>query len=157
MPVLFASKVGQVVQLDDPAAQCTTSRPLMSVEPSIDWNQFRAVITRVTLSQQVNIQFLHTMGSMVYVYVFGDRMGTISLSGLSFFLCECDGGQPAAQQDVYAWYKQNRASKRREPVKVTIGSAVIDGFVTGFTEDVVDPSLSIVQWGVNMQALPDEN
>ena len=156
MPILFQSKIGQVVALDDPAAQCTTNRPLFSIDPDINWNVYRAVITRVTLSQQVNVQFLHTMGSMVYVYVFGDRMGSITLSGLSFFLCSCDNNPPG-QNDIYGWYKQNRASKRRDPVTVTIGDAVIKGFVTSFTEDVVDPSLSIVQWGVDMTALPDDD
>ncbi len=156
MPVLFQSKAGQVVQLDDPSAQCTTSRPLLGLSPGIDWNNYRAIVTRVTLSQQVNVQFLHTMGSMVYVYVFGDRMGSVSLSGLSFFLCECPGGVDSGRADVYAWYKLNRASRRPSPVKVSIGEAVIEGFVTGFTEDVVDPALNMVQWGVTMTALPDE-
>ena len=61
MPLIFESKVGQVIQLDDPAAQCTSSRPLFSMDPGIDWNNYRAIVTRVTLSQQVNVQFLHTM------------------------------------------------------------------------------------------------
>jgi hypothetical protein len=161
MPVIFQSKVGQVVQLNDPVAQCTTSRPLMAVDPTLDWNSYRGIITRITLSQQVNIQFLHTLGSMVYVYVFGDRMGSVTLSGLSFFLCSCDADGTAAasdyQNDVYAWYKTNRASVRSSPIKVSIGEAVVQGFVTGFTEDVVDPALNLVQWGVNMTALPGQS
>lgn len=159
MPVLFQSKVGSVVALDDPAAQCTTSRTLLGVDPPITFEKQRAIVTRVTVAQQVNLQFLHTMGAMVYVYVFGDRMGTVSLSGLSFFLCECPNGMSRVDvnADVYQWYKQNRASRRKAPVRVSVGSQVIEGFVTGFTEDVVDPSLSLVQWGVNMSALPDDD
>jgi hypothetical protein len=157
MPVLFQSKVGSVVQLDDPVAQCDLSRSVLDIEPIIDWNNFRAIVTRVTVSQQVNVQFLHTMGSMVYVYVFGDRIGGVSLSGLSFYLCECPEDEENEQEDIYLWYKTNRVSKRKEPVRVTIGQAVIEGFVTGFTEDVVDPSLSLVQWGVNLSALPDDD
>lgn len=156
MPILFASRVGNVTQFDDPAAQCTVSRPLLRVTPSMDWNQYRAIVTRVTLSQQVNVQFLHTMGSMVYVYVFGDRMGSVGLSGLSFFLCEC-GNEPSGQQDIYNWYKSNRASRRRDPITVSVGSAVINGYVTGFSEDVVDASLHLVQWNVSMMALPDDD
>jgi hypothetical protein len=52
------------------------------------------------------------------------------------------------------WYKQNRSSKRQAPVQVTLGNTAIEGFVTGFTEDVVDPSLNLVQWGVNLASLP---
>lgn len=162
MPVLFQSKVGQVVQLDDPAAQCTVSRPVLSFDNTVQpitWNTYRAIITRVTLSQQVNLQFLHALGSMVFVYVFGDRMGSVVLSGLSFFLCECDpvcgNPQPLIDQpDIYSWYKLNRASARQTPVKIGIGNAVLEGFVTSFNEDVVDPSINILQWTVQMMALP---
>ncbi len=154
MPMLFQSQAGQVVQLDDPAAQCTTG-PL-SVDPELDWQTYRGIITRVTVAQQVNVQFLHTMGSMVYVYVFGDRMGTVSLSGLSFFECPCDEALGITQNDVYQWYKTNRASKRKTPVKITVGEAIMQGFVIGFNEDVVDPSLNLIQWNVQMTALPDE-
>lgn len=165
MPILFQSKVGQVVQLDDPAAQCTTGRLPLSFDGTIKpitYKDYRAIVTRVTVAQQVNLQFLHTMGSLVYVYVFGDRMGQVALSGLSFFLCQCDAicGNPNLlldQPDVYSWYKLNRASNRSTPIKIGIGNAVFSGFVTSFQEDVVDPSLNLLQWTVNMMALPGDN
>jgi hypothetical protein len=163
MPVLFQSKPGSVVQLSEPVAQCTASGFNLLGLPagqSIDFNSFRAIITRVTLSQQVNVQFLHTLGAMVYVYVFGDKIGSVSLSGLSFFGCPCPSPSPspaAGNNDIYAWYKTNRASKNPKPLRVTIGTAVIEGFVTTFSEDVVDPTVNLVQWGVSMVCLPETN
>mgnify|MGYP005847506743 CR=1 FL=1 len=154
--ILFQSKKGRVVRLEDPAAVCQTqSGGLFSISPSIDFAVEASIVTRFTMSQQVNIQFLHTMGAHVYVYVFGDRIGSISLSGLSFD-CVCDGATGGAE-GAFSWYKRNRASKRKEPVLVTIGNATpIEGFVTGFTEDVVDPTTNLVQWGVNIVTLPED-
>lgn len=154
MPIVFGTVPGQVVELDDPAASCTTT--LLSLDPSISFRSEKSIVTRLTVSQQVNVQFLHTLGSLIYVYVFGDRMGSVSLSGLSF-ACGCpDDGLLGAEQ-MMLWYKRNRASKRSGPVRVTIGKTVIEGFVTSFTEDVVDPSMKLVQWGVNMASLPEDD
>lgn len=160
MPLIFQTRPGQVVKLDDPALSCNTN--FLTVDPDITFEAQRSIITRLTISQQVNVQFLHTLGSLIYVYVFGDRMGSVSLSGLSF-LCGCDdaGGSPSGAEigaeKMMLWYKQNRASKKADPVQVTIGKTVIEGFVTNFTEDVVDPSLKLVQWGVTMASLPEDN
>lgn len=154
MPLLFATVPGQVVQLADPALSCNTQ--FLDLNPSIDFNTQKSIVTRVTVSQQVNVQFLHTLGNLIYIYVFGDRMGQVSLSGLSF-ACVCpDDGVLGAEQ-MMLWYKTNRASKNPTPVRVTIGKTVIEGFVTSFTEDVVDPSIRLVQWGVNLASLPEDD
>jgi len=153
MPIVFATKPGQVVQLDDPALSCSTN--FLSLDPEIAFESERSIVTRLTVSQQVNVQFLHTLGALIYIYVFGDRMGQVALSGLSF-ACDCPDGSELGAERMLTWYKRNRASKRAEPVRVTIGRTVIEGYVTSFTEDVVDASLRLVQWGVNMAALPED-
>ena len=79
--ILFPSKPGVIVKLGDPAT--LGSVRLLSVEPKLGFGLQRSIITRLTVSQQTNIQFLHSLGSQIFVYVFGDRMGTITLSGLS--------------------------------------------------------------------------
>lgn len=154
MPVVFGTVPGQVVQLDDPAMSCSTN--FLSMNPDIAFSSEKSIVTRLTVSQQVNVQFLHTLGSLIYIYVFGDRMGTVSLSGLSF-ACECPEGTEIGAEKMMLWYKRNRASKKADPCRVTIGRTVIEGFVTSFTEDVVDPSLKLVQWGVNMSSLPEDD
>lgn len=159
MPIIFEGPIGSVVQLDDPGVQCTMQ--LLGLDPDITFAAQRSIVTRVTLSQQVNVQFLHTLGALVYIYVFGDRMGQVSLSGLAFS-CGCPQDDDVDTIDIMGaelmlnWYRTNRASRRQLPTRVMIGNYVIEGFVTGFTEDVVDPSISLVQWGVNMMALPDD-
>lgn len=155
MPLLFQTRPGQVVKLDDPALSCSAN--FLSLNPDIAFESERSIVTRLTVSQQVNVQFLHTLGSLIYIYVFGDRMGQVNLSGLSF-VCDCDDGSAdIGAEMMLLWYKRHRASKRAEPCRVTIGKTVIEGFVTSFVEDVVDPSLRLVQWGVTMASLPEDD
>jgi hypothetical protein len=154
VPIVFATRPGQVVQLDDPALSCNTN--FLSVSPDVSFEAERSIVTRLTVNQQVNVQFLHTLGSLIYVYVFGDRMGQVSLSGLSF-ACDCPDGTELGAEKMLLWYKRNRASKKADPVRVTIGQTVIEGFVTSFTEDVVDPAIKLVQWGVNLASLPEDD
>lgn len=153
MPLVFRNRPGSVVALDDPALQCSTR--LLGLDPSIKFASERAIVTRLVVSQKVNAQFLHTLGAQVYVYVFGDRMGEVTLSGLAF-ACECPGGADLGAEKMLLWYKRNRMSRRKVPARVMVGRVVIEGFITGMTEDVVDPSLDLVQWGVTLLALPDD-
>lgn len=154
MPMLFQTKPGVVVRMDDPAMSCDAN--FLNTDPGISFDTERSIVTRMTIGQKVNLQFLHSMGSQIFVYVFGDRMGSISLSGLAF-VCDCDGGPDIGAERMLLWYKRNKASKRAGPVRLTIGKTAIEGFVTDFTEDVVDPSLKLVQWGVNLAALPEDD
>jgi hypothetical protein len=150
MAVIFSGQRGRVVRLDDAAAQANIA--FLTIDPKIRYESEVSIVTRMMMSQQVNVQFLHTIGAHIYIYVFGDRIGQLGLSGLAF-TGACDN-QVSGAQKMYQWYKRYRASVRREPVKVTIGSEPIEGFVVNFSEDVVDPSISLVQWNVNMVTLP---
>lgn len=153
---IFEGAVGRVVALEDPAAQGVMYVTDVTTDP-VTFEATRSIITRVTCSQQVNLQFLHTMGKHVYVYVFGDRMGQIGLSGLSF-ASECDGeSQEHGVVQMFDWYRRNKASKRTEPVRINIGMRDnLDGFATGFNFDVVDPSTQMVQWNLTIAALPED-
>lgn len=161
MAVLFQTKPGAVVRLEDPALQCEVR--FYSLDPTIDFHSEKSIVTRLTVNQQVNLQFLHTLGSQIFIYVFGDRIGQVGLSGLSFAcICETDsvsralGNNIHGAEQMFNWYRKHKASKRRQPVRVMIGNTPIEGFVTAFSEDVVDPSLSLVQWGVQLMTLPEE-
>lgn len=158
MPVaiMFQGLPGRVVRLDDPATQGKAY--VCGVKPDIDFDVQLSIITGMTLAQQTNTQFLHTIGSLVYIYVFGDRIGQLSLSGLSF-AAECgqrgDAGPDHGAGRMLDWYRTHRVSRRQAPVQVTIGRELIEGFVTGFTENVVDPSTLLVQWAVQITTMPD--
>lgn len=150
--ILFQSERGRVVKLRDPAAQCRIQN-LSSIKPGIGYVPQLSIITSLNISQRINVQFLHTVGAGIYIYTFGDRIGQMQLSGLSFS-CTCPGDSPGLEQ-MYTWFKSNRASVRREPVRVTIGKTPIEGFVIEFGAAIVDAASGLSQWNLSLATLPE--
>jgi len=133
-------------------------KPLVSPNPSILFAQQKSIITRMTVAQSSSYQFLHTLGGDIYIYVFGERIGTMSISGLSFAksCAPGDDGQHGLEK-MLKWYKQYRLSARPTPVNILIGSSTtLQAFVSDITGDVVDPSLFLVQWTMNLMVIPDK-
>lgn len=155
--IVFQSSKGRVIKLAD-AAAAGRIQLLGKVDPGISYDAQAAIITRLTVSQQVNLQFLHTIGNSIYIYTFGDRIGQMGLSGLAFTDI-CGDGEAAASPGLelmYKWFKDNRASARQKPARITVGKTPLEGFVTGFNADVVDPASMLVQWGITMATLPEK-
>jgi hypothetical protein len=167
MPVLFSQNTGRVSAISDRVA--TGSFSLGNVYNGtgiLSYSYHRTIITRIGLSAAGNYQFLHTIGNDVYMYVFGDRMGQITLHGLSF-AAGCPASSSAASlpnvpwanhgfELLYSWYKVNRVAARRAPVIATIGlGTAFEGFVTSLTGDVQDPVHRTVQFQMTIATLPD--
>lgn len=153
MPILFQSENGRVVQLNEPAMQ---SRAIFKLSDTpISFQAQASIVTRLTISKRVNMQFLHAIGSQIYVYSFGDRIGQASLSGLAF-TDVCSARDLLGAEQMLMWYKQHKASVRRDPVKIMIGKQTLETFITDFTEDVVDPTTNLVQWGATLALLPED-
>lgn len=151
--IVFQSKQGRVAKLADPASMCRIQL-MNKIEPAITYESHASIVTRMTLAQQVNLQFLHTVGAGIYIYTFGDRIGQMSLSGLAFSN-PCEGESPGMEL-MLTWFKDNRASVRQKPIRITVGKTPLEGFVVGLSTDVVDPASGLVQWGITMATLPED-
>lgn len=180
MPIVFGSNTGRVSAVADAVAQGSIS--LGNVQGGvggtfgIGTNPFNSIITRIGVSAAGNYQFLHTIGNDVYVYVFGDRMGDITLHGLSF-ATGCIPGQrgqfpgvqattatiPTGQPPqhgfelLFDWYTANRIAATPVPATVRIGSkTTFKGFITGCTGDVADSKTRTIQFQITISLLPDD-
>jgi hypothetical protein len=153
--IVFQGNPGRLVVLTDPTVPGFT-RSMATPTPGITVQGQRSIITRVAVAQQTNAQFLHTLGSDIYIYVFGDRIGQLVISGLSF-AADCDGGGDAHGMELMMqYYTENKLSARRDPVKVMIGRVPVTGFVQGLTTDIVDPSTRIAQYNLTLMMIPDK-
>lgn len=158
MPVFFMNdgngQVGRTVGCPEKSTAGTVK--FISLDPVLKWTTHTSIITRITFSQQGNFQFLHTIGNDVYIYVFGDRIGQITIQGLSMTKdCgQSGGGDKHGFEKVIEWYNQNRIAQRRDTVEVMIGQTPIKGFVIGLTGDAVDPATRIVQYGLQLAIMP---
>jgi hypothetical protein len=156
MPVYFSGGAGRAIVLQDPAAQGTVT--LAALDPSFDWVSQRSLITRATFAHQVNFQVSHSLGNDVYVYVFGDRIGQVTISGLSLAAdCEAGSNNSHGAELAYAWYQDNRLAARQAPVRVTVGvRTVIEGFVIGLGQDVVSPDSLLMSFALTLMTLPEK-
>lgn len=153
MPVVFSQNTGKVVQIEDKVAAGCLS--LATVESGFSYQQHKTIITRVGISSAGNFQFLHTIGNDVYIYVFGDRMGSITLNGLSFESDACSKSSEHGFESLYRWYKENRVAVRSTPMSVTIGrDTTFQGFITGLTGDVQDVQHRTITFQITLATLP---
>lgn len=119
------------------------------------FNTFRSIITRVGASQRCNYQFLHSLDKFIYLYVFGDRIGRILISGLAFDAACGDPGftGPSAVLDFYA---ANKLSSRAKPLRVTMGtSRTFLAFLSGMSLDLADPSMRLTQFNFELELVPE--
>lgn len=174
MPVFYQGNAGKVIRLPDRAAQGAISMGRISAGEGgeeISFSEHRTIITRVGVSASGNYQFLHTIGNDVYVYVFGDRMGQITVHGLGFSAgCDPTGKRRRRVQlgnqvnnrakshglELLArWYQKYRIANNREPVTITIGiETTIRGFVIGLNADVADTESRTAQFQLTLASLP---
>jgi hypothetical protein len=156
MPVIFKGNPGRVLAIKDPAVE-SRIRPLVKPEPSIGIEGEKSIITNVSVAQQTNHQFLHTLGNDIFIYVFGDRVGQISLQGLSFpETCEAPGGEGGLEL-LLNWYKQHKLSSRQDPVKIAIGQITFTGFVQSVSTEVMDPKTWLSRYVLGVAIIPEKN
>lgn len=165
MPVVFAGGAGKIIALNDPAVQgiiplVTVGKgnaSVSSVTP-INFQNQKSLITRVTVSQQTNHQFLHTLGGDIYIYVFGDRIGQMTISGLSAAVdCDNPDDNQHGFEKIMAWYNQYKLSAYAKPITVAIGNTTLIGFVAGLNGSVFDHRLFLMQFDLTLMLVPQKS
>lgn len=121
----------------------------------------RAIITQTGVVQNGNFQFLHTINDQIFVYVFGDRISELYVSGVSFgtYVGDTNSSGCAPYQDgtrdVFPFYRNHRIAVRAEPILVRIGTrGVFRSFLTGMKFDVLDPELQLGQFTFRFHSFP---
>lgn len=150
MSAIFSDSVGKVVAITDSTITTTIKSPL----DDLTFESQGAIITRMAVSEQCSRKLTHTLGSMIHIYVFGDRMGVCGISGLVFSQkCEGSGGPDKLRQ----YYLDNRLAKKSSPLKITIGAGTtIEAFLLGWQLDTADPAAKIFQFDLQFDLIPDE-
>ncbi len=156
MPVVFEGNAGKVIAISDKASAGTVSIAKVEGTGAFSFNNLRSIITKIGLGASGNFQFAHSVGNDVYVYVFGDRMGSIRIHGLSFEQ-QCPRNQGHGVEALIRWYEANRIAARQEPIRVTIGSrTAFDGFLTSLQVDSSDPQSRMVSYVMTVATIPNK-
>ena len=150
MAAVFSMKVGQVGRVTP------TGKGVVAF--TIDFEDKRRgtfIVTEVGIRQGVNAQFLHTLDDAIYIYVFGDRVGDITISGIAFIDVCGTGVTGSGVKDVMTYYSDNKASQRAGPVLVKFGDG--DPFKAYLLESSINllkPEMGAAQFTFNFKLMP---
>lgn len=150
---IFSKQRGQVALFLDPAVPAMTS---LQLENWGGMQAMKSMITRVAVSSSCNFQVLHTLGGDAFLYVFGDRVGQIIVSGLSFdSVCDDPGGLIGVER-VAAYYNSNRLAARKLPLRMTLGSSLtFRMYLSGAGIDVEEVSSRIWRFSFVLLEVPE--
>lgn len=152
MPLIFANKVGTVSAVDMPGlpALLTVKGPGGNLT-----GQSTVVVTSIGVSQNVNIQFMPSLQSVLYIYSFGDRQGEIKVSGVAFDR-NCDSEESNAGVNfALSYYDDNRAVTEGKIMTVIIGNKTLQGFLTGMNIQTADTVYRTHSFSYTIATVPE--
>ncbi|NDD53048.1 hypothetical protein EBZ39_04075 [bacterium] len=126
------------------------------------------IVMGVTLEMAGNYQFLHTVNDFVYFYAFGDRVGSLTVTGIGFLKMCSDivpfkAKEGAKIFEVYKYYNENRsAAKKGEALDIVLTAPSGDpirlhGFLTGIKIDNAQSDTGpIGHWTMRFEVLPQK-
>lgn len=148
---IFSLRIGEVASLEMGDA--------IPGRISVDGFQMdAAIIDDIRAEHATNQQFNTSLSGIVYMYVFGDQMGTVLISG-KLFSAKCGGGGTSGLEQILAFYKTNRASIKTTPIKVKIGAETLSGFLTRLTTHAsgAGEASRIHDFTMHINTLPDDS
>lgn len=164
MPAFFSHSRGSVSRVTGLHKQAGGLLPFRIVMVDMDVNapQTRAIVTRASIIENGNYQFLHTLNETIYAYVFGDRIGELSVSGVCFANA-CGGDktgaigpvdQSSGMKQIIDNYRVNRIANAGGPVQVSFGETDYKGFLVGMNIDISDPEQMLGEWTLRFNTFP---
>jgi hypothetical protein len=149
---IFKSQPGKVAAIDSPGVPMS-----LFIEGWGGFFGFKSIITEFKVQAQGGVQFMHTLRDFIYVYVFGERISQMSISGISFFY-DCGGGTCHGLEYVNQYYLANRVSERATPITTVLGCGTpFFGFLVGMTIDLNNPADLIGQFALDLRVIPEQS
>lgn len=164
---IFSSNPGAVVAVDGPGTALS-----LFLEGWQGYAPFKSIITGFGIHTQDGVQFQHSLRDFIYVYVFGERITEVTLSGLSFaHVCErLDNRQdvvgfPQGQSTfrpnwhgleyVMGYYNTYRVSTTGTPLTLVFGlNTILYGFLVGTSIGFQDTEKLLSTFELTFRALP---
>lgn len=111
------------------------------IEPSIpETDGSKAIILGIPVGMQEIVQPAVTLDDKRTLYVFGTAWNEGSIQGL--LLLGESSTKGAQLEKLMSWYEENRVSKKKGPIKLSLGSTGVSAYVTGLRLDAADPKFN---------------
>ena len=104
-----------------------------------------SLVTSFDVSQRENFAVSQCLNGGVYLYTFGhDPQNSQFDIGISSFLNTCDGKRAADLAQALAAYYGGRVSQSKAMASMSIGDAVLRGYLVGQSVRVADNAIGLV-------------
>ena len=146
MPDLYGDNQGSLVALSSDGFPAVVDLEGVTGEASV-------LVTSIGFGQSANVQFMHTLRDVIYVYAFGERLGSIKVGGILVFRsCRVGGSSPVGR--LLSYYKQNTVSKNDTPISVSIGGEALKGFLIAVELGGFDQVMGTANFSFSFASLP---
>ena len=168
MPSIFTSSAGTVMAIDASPNGGSPGTPITiridSDTPagvgSSSVGQLGGIITSFVATGETNTQFMHTLRDVIYLTVFGDKIGSLSIGGYLFLnnpiTCGPDKTDEVPLELFYDFFYNKYVVKKKEPLSIAVGSRVFKGFLLSFQIQMADPQFMLGQFTLQMALLPGD-
>ena len=152
--MLLSNRPGQVFVFNNTAQP---AQAFIRLDNQAPYAIFKSVVTRVAVSSSCNFQVRHTLGGDAFLYTFGDKVGRVFVTGLSFgAYCDDNGDAGLGIERVVAYYNVNRLALRAKPIFMTIGrNLTLRMYLASLDIDVEDPGQQIWRFQMSLLEAPD--
>lgn len=155
---IFTGKQG-TVSVIEPEGGAQTPFVIRFDGAAVDVDLIRGIVTNVTMTQDTNVQFMHSLRDTIFINVFGNRIGQMTVSGILFLadVCKAGGGSENSQpfKKFYEYYVGNNAVARANSINVQIGNdQSFKAFLLSFSFGVTDAQTSMGQFTMNLAVVP---
>lgn len=166
MPSIFTATSGTVMVVDatPKAGANTVPNDLFSIKVDrAQWgiNQIGGIITGASISGDSNVQFMYTLRDSIYLTTFGDKMGSMSLSGYLFLTkpMVCNSGPSALPlKTFYNKFFESYVIKNPKPLEILIGpDLMVKAFLLSFQIQITDPQFMLGQFSMQLAVVPPKD
>lgn len=129
-------------------------------EADLSGDMIRGIVSSMSVSQDISVQFMHSLRDTIYINVFGNKIGQMTLSGIIFLSDVCENGEKkdpdgAPFEKFYNYYTNNNAVARAKALDIQIGAKVaFKAFLLGFNFQVSDAQTSLGQFTMTLAIVP---
>lgn len=154
---IFTATQGTIMVVEPAGNQRRTPFALRVDNAELGPTVLRGIVTGVSLAQDTNVQFMHSLRDTIYINVFGNKIGQMSISGILFMGDVCplgyNVGGPIDQ--AYNFYIQNNVVNRAKALPINLGTKLtFKAFLLSFQCQVMDPQTSMGQFTMNLAVVP---
>jgi hypothetical protein len=117
---------------------------------------FKSILTECSIGLRDSFQALHSMDDLIYVYSFGQQIGSMRIAGISF-ASGCSDDQTTGLEYVEDYYYSHCVSAQPDPLTAVLGTSAVGRhsvFLHGLDLQISKPEARLGQFAMHLLVLP---